>query len=273
MSKPVIKAENLTKEYRIYRKNSQRMKAVFFGTKGGIVKTAAQNISYEIQKGEKVCILGRLGAGRSTMLKMISGITFPNSGSIEVNGKVNAIFDLKVGFDAELTGRDNLYIKGSILGWSRKEIKEHEQEIIDFSEIGEYIDLPIKTYTPGMSARLGFALHTTFKPEIFVMDENFAVGDKVFRAKCVAKIIEIINDPEVTFVMTTRNMAFARQLCDRGLVMDKGELVFDGPILEAIQFLRENCKPEGKKTLEEEMEDRAVQMQFEEDDEDEDYGI
>ncbi len=267
----VIQAENLTKEYRVFKTNSKRLTAVLFGLKRGMKRTALDNISFEIRKGEKVAFLGSTGAGRTTLLKILCGITYPTSGKLTVKGKTNAIFDLKSGFVSELPGTDNLFIKGSLVGLTHKEIKEHREEILDFSGTRKIIEMPIKTYVPGMAAMLGFAIHTAKKPEILLMDENFVLSDKALRDKAVARLKEIVNDPDVTYVMTTKNLAFAREMCDRGIIMEKGTIVFDGPIGEAItlrkQMLKKPAKKKKKKkTLEEQMEAQAAETALHEND-------
>jgi len=266
MAKTVIKIEKLTKEYMIYKSNMKRMISLLLNRKDGIKKVALNGIDLEIQKGEKVCIIGGVGSGRTTLLKLISGISFPTSGSVKVNGKVDVVFDLKTGFDRELSGRDNLYIKGSILGWSRSEIKAMEDEIIEFSGIGNYIDLPIKNYSPGMAGRLGFAILAARTPDILLMDEGFAVGNKEYRVKCLTRLKELVGDPDVTFVMVSKNIGLAKSICERALVIDKGEILFDGTVNKAFKYYKTHVH-KGPKTEEDEMLDQAIEMQFEDSDE------
>lgn len=269
----VIKAEHLSKEYTIYKKNIQKLKAAFFGNGKGVKRVALTDVSFEIEKGERVAIIGRLGSGRSTLLKLIAGITFPTSGKVTVTEKVEPILDLKAGFDGELSGRMNIYVKGAIHGHNKADIKEHEQEIIEFAGLEEYIDLPIKSYAPGKGGMLGFTVQTTFKPEILLMDENFAVGNRMFKDRCIERLKMYAEMDDVTFVMVTKNFQLAKYLCTRAIVIEKGELLFDGDIDEAIKFYRANVKNSVGKTEEEEMEDRAIQMQLEDDEEFDEYGM
>lgn len=267
----VIYLKGLSKEYRIYRKNSQRLKAVFFGKGKCIKRLALDNIDLTIYKGENVAVLGNLGAGKTTLMKIISGIGFPTSGKAEIKGEVNALFDIKAGLDIELTGRDNLNLRAVQLGWTKDEIKKREDEIIELSGTAEYIDLPVKTYTAGMLGRLGFIIQTATRPDIFVMDAAMSVGDKVMREKCIQRLYDLVHGDDVTFIMVARNLPMTRKLCERGIVLEKGKIVFDGDVNEAINHYKQFYKVEDKKTEEEQMEDRAIALQFEEGEEDREF--
>ena len=165
---------------------------------------------------------------------MITGVAFPTSGTITVNGRVSALLELTSGFDPEFTGRENIYLKGQLLGLKDTEIRELEQEIIDFAEIAEYIDQPVRTYSSGMKARLGFSINVNIRPEILIVDEALSVGDEEFKNKCTKKVNEIVNKDEVTLLFVTHSTAMAKEFCSRGIVMESGKKTFDGDIDEAI---------------------------------------
>jgi len=167
---------------------------------------------------------------------MITGVAFPTEGTITVNGRVSALLELSAGFDAQFTGRENIYLRGHILGLTDKEIAAIEEPIVEFADLGEYIDQPVRTYSSGMKARLGFACAVCIDPEILVIDEALSVGDKAFQAKCNAKVREIISRDHVTVLFVTHSTGAAKEFCTRGIVLDKGELLFDGPIVEATEY-------------------------------------
>ncbi len=201
---------------------------------------ASKDLSFEIKKGEAVAFLGRNGAGKSTTLKMVTGVTHPTSGEIRVEGRVSALLELTAGFDPQLTGRENISLRGQILGLNRSEIKELEPDIIDFAELGLYIDQPMRTYSSGMKARLGFAFAVAIDPEILVVDEALSVGDRAFQKKCIDRIREIMMDENVTVLFVTHTSSTAKEFCSRGIVLDKGTKVFDGTIDDATTYYEEN---------------------------------
>ena len=201
---------------------------------------ASKDLSFEIKKGEAVAFLGRNGAGKSTTLKMVTGVTHPTSGEIRVEGRVSALLELTAGFDSQLTGRENISLRGQIIGLNRSEIKELEPDIIDFAELGLYIDQPMRTYSSGMKARLGFAFAVAIDPEILVVDEALSVGDRAFQKKCIDRIREIMMDENVTVLFVTHTSSTAKEFCSRGIVLDKGTKVFDGSIDDATAYYEKN---------------------------------
>lgn len=271
MSEPIIKVKNVTKVYRLYKSNKERMKSVLFRKGKYKKKKAVNNVSLEIYKGETVAFIGNNGAGKSTLMKMITGVTFPTKGEIEVNGNINAILELRAGFDPEFTGRQNLYLRGRLLGWSDEQIKEHENEIIEFAELGEYIDQPVRTYSSGMAARLGFAINMTMKPDILIIDEAMGVGDRGFRIKCINRLKSIVSDENVTLLFVSGSMLLNKQLCTRGIVIDSGKVAFDGPVKEAGKFYDTHFvrREPIEKSLEEELEERSLELDTDDDDDDE----
>ena len=230
----VIEFNYVTKMYKLFKNDKKRFLSLFFKNIKYHEKKAVNDVSFQIRRGESVALFGRNGAGKSTILKMITGVCFPTSGEITVKGRVSALLELTSGFDPEFTGRENIYLKGQLLGLKDKEIRELEQEIIDFAEIEEYIDQPVRTYSSGMKARLGFSISVNIRPEILIVDEALSVGDEEFRRKCTKKINEIIHKENVTLLFVTHATGVASDFCKRGMVMEKGIVTFDGNIQEAV---------------------------------------
>lgn len=188
---------------------------------------ALDDVSFEVKKGEVLGLVGFNGSGKSTMLKIIAGVMKPSSGSVEVQGTMAPMIELGAGFDPNLTGRENIYLNGYVFGFSKQFITEKFDEIVDFSEIAEFIDVPLKNYSSGMKARLGFAIATTVRPQILIVDEVLAVGDYRFQAKCQKRMKEMIsNDTTVLFV--SHSMPQVRDLCDRCVWLEKGKVKMIG---------------------------------------------
>lgn len=235
MAKTVIEFKNVTKRYKLYKNDKQRLFSVFSKRVPFKEKKAVNDVSFKIEKGEAVAIFGKNGAGKSTILKMITGVAYPTTGDIKVEGRVSALLELTSGFDPELTGRENIYLKGQLCGLRDAEIRELEDTIVDFAEVGEYIDQPVRTYSSGMKARLGFAVNVNIRPEILIVDEALSVGDRAFRDKCLKKVNEIVEKDNVTLLFVTHATETARQFCKRGIVMKNGKMIHDSEIDEAIK--------------------------------------
>lgn len=238
----IIEFKNVTKIYKLFKNDKKRFVSLFFKNIKVKEKRAVDNVSFKINKGEAVAIFGKNGAGKSTILKMITGVTFPTEGNVTVNGRVSALLELTSGFDQEFTGRENIYLKGQILGLKNKEIQELEQTIIDFAELEEYIDQPVRTYSSGMKARLGFSINVNIKPEILIVDEALSVGDESFKKKCIKKIKEIILKENVTLLFVTHSASVAKEFCSRGIVMKQGKIIYDGEIKNAIDNYNKTIK-------------------------------
>lgn len=239
----VIRFNHVTKTYNLYKNDRGRFLGIFnYKKKGSFLGSvdASRDLSFEVKKGEAVAFLGRNGAGKSTALKMVTGVTHPTSGEVEVEGRVSALLELTAGFDMQLTGRENIALRGQILGLKRTEIKSIEPSIIDFAELGLYIDQPMRTYSSGMKARLGFAFAVAIDPEVLVVDEALSVGDRAFQKKCIERIREIMMDENVTVLFVTHTSSTAKEFCSRGIVLDKGVKVFDGGIDEATAYYENN---------------------------------
>ncbi len=238
MSDVVIRFDNVSKIYKLYSSTRKRLLSIFFKKIKYKKKKAVNEVSFQIERGESVALFGKNGAGKSTVLKMITGVTFPTEGEITVNGRVSALLELTSGFDLEFTGRQNIYLKGHILGLKDAEIEKLEETIIEFSELGDYIDQPVRTYSSGMKSRLGFAINVNIKPEILIVDEALSVGDAAFKNKCQKKINELINGENVTLLFVTHQTNTAEEFCKRGIVMKDGKMIFDGEVKEASAYYK-----------------------------------
>ncbi len=235
-----IRFDHVTKTYNLYRNDLSRFlgllgvkrkRAGFLGT-----VNANDDLSFEIKKGEAVAFLGLNGAGKSTALKMITGVVYPTKGQIEVNGRVSALLELSAGFDGHLTGRENIRLRGQIIGLSEEDLAEIEPKAVEFADLGVYIDQPMRSYSSGMRARLGFALAVSIHPEILVVDEALSVGDRAFKKKCIARIREIMMDEDVTVLFVTHSTTTAQEFCSRGIVLDHGKKQFDGSMEDAMDY-------------------------------------
>lgn len=238
MNDIVIKFQGVSKVYKLYSSTRKRLLGVFIKKIKYKKKRAVDNVSFEIARGESVALFGKNGAGKSTVLKMITGVAFPTEGEITVNGRVSALLELTSGFDQEMTGRENIYLKGHILGLKDNEIKELEEIIVEFSELNDYIDQPVRTYSSGMKARLGFAINVNIRPEILIVDEALSVGDAAFRNKCQKKINQLLQDENITLLFVTHQTAVAEEFCKRGIVMKDGKIIFDGAVHDASEFYK-----------------------------------
>ncbi len=194
---------------------------------------ALRDISFEVKTGERLGIIGLNGAGKSTLLKLITGVTTPTKGSIRLNGRISSLLEVGTGFHPELTGRENIYLNGAILGMKRHEITQRLDEIIDFSEVSDFIDTPVKRYSSGMYVRLAFSVAAHLEPEILILDEVLAVGDAKFQKKCITKMKEISQSGQ-TLLFVSHSMSTITSICHRAILLEKGRLVDIGPSEEII---------------------------------------
>lgn len=229
----IVKFNDVSKTYTLYRSDQERFKALFFKPKNTILHKGLDHVNLEIRKGEAVGIIGDNGSGKSTLLKTITGVTFPDEGNVEVKGMVAALLELTAGFSTEMTGRENIYLKGYILGLNDDEIKDIEERVIDFAELGDYIDQPVRTYSSGMKMRLGFAININIEPDILVIDEALSVGDASFKTKCKNQIKEVIQNSNVTVLYVSHNAASVKEICPRSVYLKNGHIMFDGSTEEA----------------------------------------
>ncbi len=256
----VILVENLTKEYRTgmiggatLRADLQSLWARMRGHEDpntpvnsegydkNKVFNALENINLRVNKGERVGIIGGNGAGKSTLLKIISRITAPTSGSVKLKGRVASMLEVGTGFHRELTGRENIYLNGSILGMSKAEVDKKIETIIDFSECRQFIDTPVKRYSSGMYVKLAFAVAAHLDADILIMDEVLAVGDMAFQEKCLGKMDEVSTNEGKTILYVSHNMSTIQRLCDRCIVIDKGRIIFDGDTDKAVELYLNNA--------------------------------
>lgn len=256
MEELAIKIEHVTKQYRLgaigggtlkgdlqswwARKRGKEDPNSKIGNeqamKNGERFLALDDINFEVRKGEAVGIIGHNGAGKSTLLKILSRVTAPTEGKISINGRIASMLEVGTGFHPELTGRENVYMNGAILGMTREEIDIKFDQIVEFSEVGQFIDTPVKRYSSGMYVKLAFSVAAHLDSEIMIMDEVLAVGDMAFQKKCLAKMRSAAKEEGRTVLYVSHNMNTIRQLCDRCLVLDHGHLLFDGDAEDAISM-------------------------------------
>lgn len=227
MEKSIIKVDKVSMKFKLTKDRIFSLKEYFIKFLKRELKyeefKALTNISFELKKGEILGIIGFNGSGKSTMLKIISGIMKPTEGSVEVKGNISPLIELGSGFDVELTARENVFLNGYILGYSKKFLREHFDKIIEFSELKEFIDVPLKNFSSGMIARLGFAIATTVNPEILIVDEILSVGDFKFQEKSENRIREMIKNG-VTVIMVSHSIKQIEELCTKVLWLDKGKI-------------------------------------------------
>ena len=195
---------------------------------------ALNGIDLEIHRGERVGIIGANGAGKSTLLKLLSRVTAPTEGEIDIWGRVSSMLEVGTGFHREMTGRENIYMNGAILGMTRGEINERMEQIIEFSEIQDFIDTPVKRYSSGMFVKLAFSVAAHLNSEIMIMDEVLAVGDMAYQKKCLTKMREAADKEGRTVLYVSHNMNTIRELCDRVVVLDQGRIIYDGGVEQGI---------------------------------------
>ncbi|MBD2766431.1 ABC transporter ATP-binding protein [Hymenobacter sp. BT664] len=259
MSNIAIKVENLSKLYRLgeigtgtLSHDLNRAWARLRGKEDPFAKVGETNdrtrkgdsnfvwslkdINFEVKRGEVLGIIGRNGAGKSTLLKILSKVTAPTTGRVKVQGRIASLLEVGTGFHPELTGRENIFLNGAILGMSKAEVRSKFDEIVDFSGVERYIDTPVKRYSSGMYVRLAFAVAAFLEPEILIIDEVLAVGDAEFQKKCLGRMKNVSANDGRTIFFVSHNMAAIKQLCSRGIILQKGSAVFEGTELEAVNF-------------------------------------
>src|SRR5487761_2235845 len=237
----VVDVADVSKDFKIHYERHQSLKERLLHPKTGSTEdfSALKNISFQMQEGETVGILGHNGSGKSTLLKCICGVLQPTSGEIRLRGSLAALLELGAGFQLELSGRDNVYIYGAMLGFTRKRIDQIFEDIVDFSEIEHFIDTPVKFYSSGMYVRLAFAVAVNVNPDILVVDEVLAVGDERFQAKCIDRI-RFFQEEGRSILLVTHNADQVRALCNRAIVLDGGIMIADGPTQDSLRIFREH---------------------------------
>ena len=259
MKELAIKVENVSKEYRLgafgaatLRGEIQSKLAKLLHKEDPNLKIgqkaydknerfmAVSDLSFEVQKGETIGIIGHNGAGKSTILKLICRVTAPSKGNIYMNGRVTSMLEVGTGFHPELTGRENVYLNGAILGMTKAEIDKKFDEIVEFSEVSQFIDTPIKRYSSGMKVKLAFAVASHLDSEIMIMDEVLAVGDVAFQNKCIERMKHVAEKEGRTVIYVSHNMATVKNLCDRCIVLSEGRKIFEGDTEQAIAIYLQN---------------------------------
>ncbi|ELC8453627.1 ATP-binding cassette domain-containing protein [Clostridium perfringens] len=222
-----IRVKDLTKKYKLYQKRSERLANAFGKEKNIKEFYALKDVSFEISKGECVGIIGHNGAGKSTLLKLLTGVAFPTSGEIEINGRLASMLELGSGFNPELTGMENIYFNGSLNGLTKEDIDGKLKDILEFADIGNFIEQPVKNYSSGMFARLAFAVAINVDPDILIVDEILSVGDVGFQVKCMEKFNEFKKKGK-TILYVSHGLGTVKKFCDRAIWLQKGEVVDDG---------------------------------------------
>ncbi|MDN5700539.1 MAG: ABC transporter ATP-binding protein [Kocuria sp.] len=249
-----IRVQNMSKEFVLRHTRSMKEAFVWLvkGRKGDLTAKfkALNDVSFDIYDGETVALLGFNGSGKSTSLKMISGVMNPDSGTILTREKVAGLIEVGAGFHPDLTGRDNVYLNGAILGMTKAEIDEKFDDIVEFSEIAEFIDTEVKFYSSGMYLRLAFSVAVHTDPEVFLVDEILSVGDEPFQKKCIGRIKDLVRRGK-TLVVVSHDLNLVMDICERGIVMDHGNKVFDGSVYGAVGHMRRQPEDEVKREHEE----------------------
>lgn len=236
-----IEVSDISKQFVLRHTRSLKEAVVWIakGRKGDLSEKfhALKNVSLNIETGETVALLGLNGSGKSTLLKHISGVMLPDSGTVRTRGRVAGLIEVGAGFHPDLSGRDNVYLNGAILGMTEQQVNDRFDAIVEFSEIGQFIDTEVKFYSSGMYLRLAFSVAVHTDPEVFLIDEILAVGDEPFQRKCISKIQELARNGK-TLVVVSHDLDLVSRICDRGVLLERGNLMFDGPIDQAVALLR-----------------------------------
>lgn len=262
MSEPIIRVENLSKSYVLKHQQqekyialrdviSNKAKNIFTKSSQRPIPSselfwALKDINFEVKQGDRIGIIGRNGAGKSTLLKILSRITEPTTGTITIDGRVASLLEVGTGFHPELTGRENIFLNGAILGMSKAEIKNKFDEIVAFAEVEKFLDTPVKRYSSGMYVRLAFAVAAHLEPEILIVDEVLAVGDAQFQKKCLGKMEDVSKNDGRTLLFVSHNMAAIQNLCDKVIFLEKGKIQFIGTADDAIKtYLKSSLATQG----------------------------
>ncbi|SES80207.1 ABC-2 type transport system ATP-binding protein [[Clostridium] polysaccharolyticum] len=245
MSKVAVDVNHVTMRYNISSQKVDNLKEYFIKfIKKEIMYNeflALDDVTFQLNKGDRLGILGLNGAGKSTLLKVIAGVQKPSEGSVTVRGKIVPLLELGAGFDKEYTGAENIYLYGTVLGYSKDFIREKYDEIVEFSELGDFINVPVKNYSSGMKSRLGFAIATVVQPDVLILDEVLAVGDAKFRKKCEAKI-QAMFDSGVTVLFVSHSLPQVKRICNKGIILEHGKLIAIGEIEDVAAVYTEKTR-------------------------------
>lgn len=241
----IIEVKDLNKTYYLFDKEYKVLPWLLTGKGCKSQKEALKNISFQVAPGEIVGIIGVNGAGKSTLMKLIAGITYPTSGEVNVHGRIGSLINLSAGFHPDYSGRKNIYYKGTMMGLSQEQIDNIIEDVEEFVELGEYFDRPIRMYSAGMAARLGFALAVFMEPEILIVDEVLAVGDKKFQQKSREKILEMFQNGKAV-LFSSHSDQLIEEFCSRVLYLKDGQIVFDGEVKEGLRRYNEDLRLQKK---------------------------
>jgi ABC-type polysaccharide/polyol phosphate transport system ATPase subunit len=247
-----ISVEQVSRRFRVHQREARSLKALVVARGRGPATDvwALRDVSFRVEPGSAVGLVGRNGSGKSTLLRILSGIIKPTTGTAEVGGRIGTLLELGAGFHPDFTGRENVFLNGSILGLKRATIREHFDEIVDFAELDEFIDLPVRTYSSGMYMRLGFAIAAHLAADVLLLDEVFAVGDEAFQRKCFGKIFDFKRDGG-TIVFVSHDASAVERLCERTVLLRDGEVAFDGTTHDALtayhRLLADEREPEERR--------------------------
>ena len=241
----IIEVNNVTMRFNLAEQRTDTLKEYILKLITGKLHFnefyALKNVSFQVKRGEAVALIGKNGSGKSTMLKILAGVMYPTEGSVEVNGSMAPLIELGAGFDLELTARENIYLNGAILGHDRAFMDQHFEEIVDFSELRDFLDVPLKNYSSGMTARLGFAIATVIQADILVVDEVLAVGDVRFQEKCKEKIANLL-ERGTTLLFVSHSEDQVKQLCPKSVWLDHGNLMAFGDTEEVYAMYEEKYR-------------------------------
>ncbi|OUN15282.1 teichoic acid ABC transporter ATP-binding protein [Gemmiger sp. An87] len=238
MADKIITVNNVSMRFNLAEEKTDTLKEYFLKMLTGKLHfnefLALKNVSFSIEKGESVALIGSNGSGKSTMLKILAGVLYPSEGNVQINGSIAPLIELGAGFDMDLTARENIYLNGAVLGYDHDFMEQNFREIMDFSELWDFVDVPVKNYSSGMVARLGFAIATIVKADILVVDEILAVGDFKFQEKCKARMEKMMGEG-TTLLFVSHSEEQVKELCNRAIWLDHGKLMADGPTEQVYQ--------------------------------------
>lgn len=242
MADTIIDVNNLTMRFNMAEEKTDSLKEYVLKLLNGELRFnefyALKNVSFQVKRGESVALIGKNGSGKSTILKIIAGVMYPTEGSVAVNGSIAPLIELGAGFDMELTARENIYLNGAVLGHDREFMDQYFDEIVDFAELWDFIDVPVKNYSSGMVARLGFAIATVVRADILVVDEILAVGDFKFQEKCKARMAQMMAGG-TTLLFVSHSETQVKELCKKALWLDKGEVMAFGDTEEVCKLYKD----------------------------------
>ena len=243
MSEKVIEVEDVSVRFNLKKQRKVSLRNYIKGIKNRDLMFqefwALQNITFDVEKGERVGILGLNGAGKSTLLKIVSGVMKPTTGSVTTKGRVVPLLELSTGFNRSYTGRENIFLRGATLGFSTKYMEERYDEIVEFAEIKDFINVPVSNYSSGMRAKLGFSISSMVDPDILILDEVLSVGDAKFKKKSFKKMMSLIDSRDTTVLFVSHSIAQVKKLCTRGILIENGHMTMDGDIEEVAKYYKE----------------------------------